>query len=134
MYSLKLSKDAKKEVASLDAESTAEVEVLLRAIEADPAASVRSQAMGVSQALTRGGWRVFYRFKPRSKTILVEAVGKEPRFVDLDGTLGDAWPTFAREEAMRIVEEGIGKRPDLPSGKEYVDSVRHYWKGLLPHE
>jgi hypothetical protein len=38
--------------------------------------------------------------------------------------------TLTREEAIAIVKAGIGKGEGSPSGAEYVDSVRHIWKGL----
>jgi hypothetical protein len=34
-----------------------------------------------------------------------------------------------RDEAIRIVSLGIGSRPDLPSGREYVKQI---WRGLKP--
>jgi len=39
---------------------------------------------------------------------------------------------MTREEAIRIVNAGIGTRPDLPTGVEYVRQVRGIWKGLMP--
>ena len=39
---------------------------------------------------------------------------------------------MSREEAIAIVQAGIGKRPDLPSGDDYVDSIRWIWKGFAP--
>ncbi|HLF79101.1 MAG TPA: hypothetical protein VJB57_16590 [Dehalococcoidia bacterium] len=34
------------------------------------------------------------------------------------------------ETAGQLVSRGIGKRPDLPTGSEYVERVRGVWKGL----
>jgi hypothetical protein len=39
-----------------------------------------------------------------------------------------------REEAIAIVNAGIGGRPDLPPGKEYVRRVKRMWRGLLPRD
>ncbi len=41
-------------------------------------------------------------------------------------------PRLTREQAAAIVEAGIGKGAGSPSGTEYVDSIRHIWKGLSP--
>jgi hypothetical protein len=38
---------------------------------------------------------------------------------------------LTRAEALRVVSAGIGGRPDLPSGKEYVRRVGGVWKGLV---
>lgn len=52
----------------------------------------------------------------------------------LDQPVGSPLP-ITREEAIEIVKAGIGGRPDLPSGKEYVRRVRRMWRGfLLPRE
>lgn len=32
--------------------------------------------------------------------------------------------SMSREEAKKIVLAGFGRRPDLPSGKDFVDEVR----------
>lgn len=39
-----------------------------------------------------------------------------------------------KDFAIRVVSLGIGSRPDLPSGVEYVRRVRGVWRGLLPRE
>jgi hypothetical protein len=41
-------------------------------------------------------------------------------------------PRLTREQAAAIVEAGIGKGAGSPSGTEYVESIRHIWKGLSP--
>jgi hypothetical protein len=51
----------------------------------------------------------------------------------LDDPVGSPVP-LTREEAIAIVNAGIGGRPDLPSGKEYVRRVRGIWRGLQPRE
>jgi hypothetical protein len=40
----------------------------------------------------------------------------------------------ALDTARRNVDLGIGSRPDLPPGSEYVRSLRHIWRGLLARE
>ena len=35
-----------------------------------------------------------------------------------------------REQALAIVEAGIGGRPDLPPGTEYVRRIRQTWRGF----
>jgi hypothetical protein len=47
--------------------------------------------------------------------------------------LGSAVP-ITRKDAIAIVQAGIGGRPDLPSGKEYVRRIRRLWRGLLPRD
>jgi hypothetical protein len=37
---------------------------------------------------------------------------------------------MTKNEALRIVSDGIGKRPDLPTGAEYVERARGVWRGL----
>lgn len=37
---------------------------------------------------------------------------------------------LTREQAVAIVEAGIGDRPDLPAGTEYVSQIREAWRGL----
>jgi len=39
--------------------------------------------------------------------------------------------SLSREEALAIVRESFGKRPDLPPGDEYVRLIRPIWAGLL---
>jgi hypothetical protein len=40
-------------------------------------------------------------------------------------------PERTRERAMRVVSLGIGARPDLPPGDEYVDKI---WRELVTRE
>jgi hypothetical protein len=40
----------------------------------------------------------------------------------------------SRKEALTIVQAGIGAGREGPSGVEYVESIRHIWKGLLPRD
>ena len=39
--------------------------------------------------------------------------------------------SLTREEALAIVRESFGKRPDLPPGDEYVRLIRPIWAGLV---
>ena len=39
--------------------------------------------------------------------------------------------SLSREEADAIVREAFGKRPDLPTGAEYVRRLRPIWRGLI---
>ena len=39
---------------------------------------------------------------------------------------------LTREKAASLVEEGLGRRPDLPPGTEYVRRVSWVWRGLIP--
>ena len=39
---------------------------------------------------------------------------------------------LTREQALAIVHAGIGGRPDLPPGDEYVRKVSKIWRGFLP--
>ena len=41
---------------------------------------------------------------------------------------------LTREEAIAIIEAGRGTRRDLPTGAEYVRSVKKIWRWLLPRE
>jgi len=45
--------------------------------------------------------------------------------------LGDPIPKMTREEAGKIVLGAFGRRPDLPTGEEFVDEIRH---GIEPDE
>ena len=40
-------------------------------------------------------------------------------------------PDMTLEEASEIVKNAFGRRPDLPSGKDFVDEIRH---GIGPDE
>ena len=51
----------------------------------------------------------------------------------LDEPVGSPLP-LTREQAIEIVRAGIGARPDLPTGKEYVRSVRKLWRGLVQRD
>jgi hypothetical protein len=44
----------------------------------------------------------------------------------LDEPVGSPIPPLTREQALEIVNAGMGTRPDLPSGAEYV---RRIWRG-----
>jgi hypothetical protein len=48
--------------------------------------------------------------------------------------LGGPSSNPVRDAAVRTVSLGIGSRPDLPSGAEYVRRVRGVWRGLIPRE
>jgi mRNA-degrading endonuclease RelE of RelBE toxin-antitoxin system len=134
-YTVEISKEAENEIASLDTEGRAEVDALLEAFEVDPAVPRHSQAMGILQATTASGWRVFYRVNKKTKLVSLLGVGKEPRMVEPEKqTLQKPLRHLTREEAIRIVTAGIGGRPDLPPGAEYVNSIRHVWKSLVPRE
>jgi hypothetical protein len=39
---------------------------------------------------------------------------------------------MTEEQAREIVSQGIGGRPDLPPGSEYVERVRGVWRGMVP--
>jgi hypothetical protein len=39
---------------------------------------------------------------------------------------------LTREQALKIVKAGIGGRPDLPPGDEYVRKVSKIWRCFLP--
>ena len=39
---------------------------------------------------------------------------------------------LTREQALAIVRAGMGGRPDLPPGDEYVRKVSKIWRGFLP--
>jgi hypothetical protein len=39
---------------------------------------------------------------------------------------------LTREQALKIVHAGMGGRPDLPPGDEYVRRISRIWKGFLP--
>jgi hypothetical protein len=39
---------------------------------------------------------------------------------------------LTREQALVVLRAGVGGRPDLPSGAEYVRQVRRMWRGLTP--
>ena len=49
--------------------------------------------------------------------------------VPLEGKVGDPIPEMTKEQAAKIVESAAGSRPDLPSGKDYVDEVRNHKGG-----
>jgi len=38
---------------------------------------------------------------------------------------------LTRKEAIAIVRDAAGKRPDLPTGEEYVRRLSWIWSGLL---
>ena len=43
--------------------------------------------------------------------------------------------SLTREEAIAISEAGMGGRPDLPCGRDYVRAIaRQMWGDLLPPE
>jgi len=39
---------------------------------------------------------------------------------------------LTREQALAVVRAGMGGRPDLPPGDEYVRKVSKIWRGFLP--
>ena len=39
---------------------------------------------------------------------------------------------LTREQALALVRAGMGGRPDLPPGDEYVRKVSKIWRGFLP--
>jgi mRNA-degrading endonuclease RelE of RelBE toxin-antitoxin system len=56
-------------------------------------------------------------------------------YVEYAEALGEkVFGRFSREEALRIVAAGIGARPDLPSGTEYVNGIRHIWSSLWKNQ
>ena len=52
----------------------------------------------------------------------LRAMRKEPVGAPVDLT---------KEEALAVAKEAFGKRPDLPSGEEYVRRLKPIWRGLL---
>lgn len=64
----------------------------------------------------------YYRYSSR-KAPTPRAVSKRPR---------GASAKLRKEQARAIVEAGIGSRPDLPPGTEYVRRLRKVWRGLKP--
>lgn len=38
--------------------------------------------------------------------------------------------TLTQDEARTVVRSGIGTRPDLPTGSEYVNGIKGSWEGL----
>jgi hypothetical protein len=55
------------------------------------------------------------------------------RQVTLTGPLGTSLQ-LTRDEAASMAREAFGRRPDLPSGAEYVRKLRPIWRGLLKHK
>jgi hypothetical protein len=41
---------------------------------------------------------------------------------------------LTREQALVVLRAGVGGRPDLPTGREYVRRVRKMWAGLTPRD
>ena len=39
---------------------------------------------------------------------------------------------LTKRQALAIVEAGIGARPDLPSGRDFVREIRGAWRGMSP--
>ena len=52
----------------------------------------------------------------------LRAMRKEPVGVPVDLT---------KEDALAVAKEAFGKRPDLPSGEEYIRRLKPIWRGLL---
>lgn len=50
------------------------------------------------------------------------------------GELGDPMPPISKELADKVVRLAAGRRPDLPSGKDYVDEVRHEKAVSTPYQ
>jgi hypothetical protein len=53
---------------------------------------------------------------PRYRRILEEPIGTS---------------SLSNEEIEAIIKAGFGRRPDLPSGSEYVHSLKKIWRGLV---
>ena len=64
---------------------------------------------------------------------VVALINRHVRAIYLE-RMGMAGSNPRRDAAIKVVDLGIGSRPDLPSGVEYVRKVRGIWRGLLPHE
>ena len=45
----------------------------------------------------------------------------------------DAPLELTEEEALAILKAGIGGRPDLASGEEYVEEISKIWRGFVSH-
>jgi hypothetical protein len=48
--------------------------------------------------------------------------------------LGGSKSRPERDRALRVICLGIGSRPDLPPGKDYVKRVAQMWKSFLPDD
>ena len=55
---------------------------------------------------------------------------KDPKILEMLNEPVGAPIDLTREQAIAIVDAGIGGRPDLPSGSEYVKRIRKIWRGL----
>jgi hypothetical protein len=71
---------------------------------------------------------------PKKKNSLFRSRIKDPTILAmLDQPVGSPLP-LTREQAIEIVNAGIGSRPDLPPGDEFVKQVSWIWRGLLPRD
>lgn len=65
--------------------------------------------------------------------LYVVAVPKEPVDRSVGAMMKQPLGTpvhLTRDQALAIVEAGIGGRPELPTGTEYVRHIREAWRGL----
>jgi hypothetical protein len=98
-----------------------------------------------TRIISRGGFRARYKFDAQKRKVRVESVTAP--LASVAGEHYSVWelpkfqavlrdprarvPSLTREERWAVIREGIGSRPDLPPGKEYVRRVRPIWGGLI---
>ncbi len=52
----------------------------------------------------------------------------------LSEPVGTPVPKLTRDQAIAIVQAGIGTAPSQPTGVEYVRHVKKYWRSLMPRD
>ena len=127
-YHIAVSKEAEAPVLEFDADFEEKIRRFLPSLRDQANANIefsRSDPTRVLLVFDKDGeeWVFIGRTERKKNTLVILAAYRRQR-----------WAQLSREEAIKIVEAGIGKRPDLPSGAEYVHRIKGAWKGLLPRD
>ena len=126
-YEIQLSDDVETKLQGLEGAFKETVEKLLLKLAENPyiGQGPTEASPGIYYLRLSDGWRLLYLLEEAKKTVRVEYLGNEPVLLrpEGDSTVIEPWKRPTREEAIKIVEAGIGKRPDLPSGADYVDQI-----------
>jgi hypothetical protein len=131
MVEVTYSREAARRIDELDSKDRAQVEASLATLTALLMMGTDLTGLTFPLVGAHGSLVAFpAKLSATKQTVRVEYAPTASGIEDRESARVSSKKPRSRDEALKVVAGGIGQRPDLPSGREYVKRVRGVWKGL----